>query len=150
MYFTKLFSLTSIAAGLIQMVNLPMEDIKSLPNLQFDFASWLVPNYHRAGRTSGAVETSGVRGTIGAGKASAPLVFRAAIWYVKYTPPVYTLHFLHNSILLYSPYTVYPWCFQPRPKVPKTKPFFLITLMYNKLESVKKNIFQRVSLWVTS
>ena len=25
--------------------------------------------------------------------------------------------------------TVRPWCFQPRPKVPKTKPFFILAMM---------------------
>ena len=31
-----------------------------------------------------------------------------------------------------------PSFFQPRPKSPKVKPFFLITMMQNKLKSVKK------------
>ena len=35
-------------------------------------------------------------------------------------------------------HTVRPWFFQPRPKVPKTKPLFLLTILQNKSESVKK------------
>ena len=36
--------------------------------------------------------------------------------------------------------TVCSWCFSPRPKSPKLKPFFLITIMQKKFKSVKKNI----------
>ena len=47
---------------------------------------------------------------------------------------------------IHSYYTVC-WChFQPRLKVPKLKLLFLITMMQNKSESVKKSICQQVSL----
>ena len=47
-------------------------------------------------------------------------------------------------------FIVCPWWFYPRKKVLKTKPFFLLPMMQNKLESVKKNIYYQVSLWATS
>ena len=36
------------------------------------------------------------------------------------------------STTVHKYYTLHPWCFTPRPKIPKTKPFFLLTMMQNR------------------
>ena len=48
--------------------------------------------------------------------------------------------------LLHFALTACWWDFQPRPKVPKTKLPYLITLMQNKSESAKISICQQASL----